>query len=198
MNVVAQLEQSKSTSHTLLQRVQLHDADAWRRFVHLYGPTIFQWARRASLQPCDAADVTQDVFQAVWRNIGRFQRSRPGDTLSGWLRTVTVNKVRDFYRRRPECIVGTIEVEELLNRLPADDDTADRPGRATIELAHRALELIQAEFEPSTWQAFLRTAVDGRPVAETADELGLTVAAVYKAKSRVVIRLRRELDGLID
>jgi RNA polymerase sigma-70 factor, ECF subfamily len=198
MSVGAPVEASGSTSYTLLQRVRLHDPEAWRRLVHLYGPTIFRWAKRASLQPNDAADVTQEVFRAVAANIDRFRRSQPSDSFRGWLRTITANKVRDLYRNRPNYAVGTIEVEEFLARLPADDGEAAQAGRATIELAHRALELIQAEFEPRTWQAFLRTTVDGRTVAETAAEFGMTVAAVYKAKSRILIRLRHELDGLLD
>ena len=60
-------------------------------------------------------------------------------------------------------------------------------------LAHRALELVRAEFEDRTWQAFWRVAAEGRPPADIADELGMTLHAVYKAKSRVLCRLRREL-----
>lgn len=197
MSVGVQIEASGSTSHTLLERVQLHDPEAWRRFVHLYGATIFQWARKASLQASDASDIVQEVFQSVMLNIGRFQRTRPTDSFRGWLRTITINKIRDLFRNRPNYAVGSSEVDALLERLPADDDATAQLGQATLELAHRALELIQTEFEPNSWRAFLRTAVDGRTVADTADELGMSIAAVYKAKSRVVNRLRRELDGLI-
>jgi len=198
MNLSASIEADDSTSHTLLERVRLRDAAAWRRFVELYGPVVFTWARRASLQAHDAADVVQEVFQAVSLNVGRFRRDRPGDTFRGWLRTITMNKVRDLFRNRPNYALGTAAIDELPARVAAADEADSRSGRAVAELAHRALELLQAEFEPSTWQAFLRTAVDGRAVAETAEELGLSVAAVYKAKSRVLLRLRRELDGLLD
>jgi RNA polymerase sigma-70 factor (ECF subfamily) len=192
------IEASDSTSRTLLERVRLRDPQAWRRLVHLYGPTIFGWAERASLQAHDAADVTQEVFQAVAANIDRFRRDRPTDTFRGWLRIITTNKVRDLFRKRPQHAVGTADVEAALARIPVDDADAPEADPMTVELAHRALELIQDEFEPATWQAFLRTTVDGRTVAETAVELGLTPAAVYKAKSRVTIRLRREFDGLLD
>ena len=63
---------------------------------------------------------------------------------------------------------------------------------------HRLLDLVEEEFEPTTLQAFRRLALDGASGAETAQELGLSVAAVYAAKSRVVRRIRQEAEGLID
>jgi RNA polymerase sigma-70 factor (ECF subfamily) len=42
-----------------------------------------------------------------------------------------------------------------------------------------------------TWQAFWRTAVDGRPCKQVAEDLGLTIAAVYLARSRVLARLQQ-------
>src|SRR5206468_872600 len=62
----------------------------------------------------------------------------------------------------------------------------------------RLLEVAEPEFAPSTWQAFQRLAVDGRPAAEVAAELGTTVNAVLLAKSRVLRRLRQEARGLVD
>jgi RNA polymerase sigma-70 factor (ECF subfamily) len=49
------------------------------------------------------------------------------------------------------------------------------------------------EFEERTWQAFWRTAVDGRSAADVGAELGMTPGAVRVAKSRVLHRLREEL-----
>src|SRR6516164_4011555 len=60
------------------------------------------------------------------------------------------------------------------------------------------LDLIEAEFEPATRRAFRRLALDGASGAEVADELGMSVAAVYVAKSRVLQRIRQEAEGLID
>lgn len=189
-----------STSVSLLERVKLRDNEAWSRFVRLYGPTIYRWARRAALQPSDAADVVQDVFQAVAEHIGRFRRQSDRDTFSGWLWMVTRNKVRDHLRRRaasPNALGGSVG-QDLVNQLPLPEHVDEPADRLTSELAHRALELIQTDFEPSTWQAFLRSTVDEHSVADVARELGLSVAAVYKAKSRVLLRLRKELEGLLD
>jgi RNA polymerase sigma-70 factor (ECF subfamily) len=78
------------------------------------------------------------------------------------------------------------------------DEIDEAPDSLAAELSHRALEFIQNEFEPGTWRAFWLTTVEGQTPADTARELGLTLGAVYKAKSRVLLRLRRELDGLLD
>ena len=60
------------------------------------------------------------------------------------------------------------------------------------------LDLVDEEFEPTTLRAFRRLALDGASGAEVAQELGLSVAAVYVAKSRVLQRIRQEAEGLID
>jgi RNA polymerase sigma-70 factor (ECF subfamily) len=62
----------------------------------------------------------------------------------------------------------------------------------------RALELIRAEFEETTWQAFWRVSVEDQYPADVAADLGITTNAVYKAKSRVLHRLRHELGDLIE
>ncbi len=60
------------------------------------------------------------------------------------------------------------------------------------------LDTIRDEFADSTWHAFERFAVNGRPAESVAAELGMTVNAVFIAKSRVMTRLRKEAEGLID
>jgi RNA polymerase sigma-70 factor (ECF subfamily) len=60
------------------------------------------------------------------------------------------------------------------------------------------LDLVGQEFEPATLRAFRRLALEGASGAEVAEELGLSVAAVYMAKSRVLRRIRQEAEGLID
>ena len=61
----------------------------------------------------------------------------------------------------------------------------------------RALAILEADFEPTTRQAYWQFVVCERPAAEVAAELGITVNAVYLAKVRVLRRLREELSGLL-
>ena len=190
-----------ATSPSLLDGVRHCDPEAWRRFAAIYGPIIYRWTVRQGLQEDDAGDIAQEVFRSVAENIQRFEHRVPGDSLRGWLWTVTRNKIRDHYRRSQKEISaqGGTEAHHRLQQVPNIPEESDEsPADHAAELSHRALEFIQNEFEPGTWRAFWRTAIDGQSPAEVARELGLTLGAVYKAKSRVLLRLRRELDGLLD
>ncbi|MFT5526468.1 MAG: DNA-directed RNA polymerase specialized sigma24 family protein [Pirellulaceae bacterium] len=53
---------------------------------------------------------------------------------------------------------------------------------------------VRNEFQPTTWQAFTRTFVGGQSVARVSLELGLSVGAIYVARSRVMKRLRDEIS----
>ncbi len=114
----------------------------------------------------------------------------------GWLRTVIVNKWRDRCRRQAPLPVGG--AEGLLGELPAPEDEAFGEAEYRRHLVQRALELMQVEFPPKMWQACWAHIVDGRPAAEVAAELGIAPITVYVAKSRILNRLRQELDGLLD
>jgi RNA polymerase sigma-70 factor (ECF subfamily) len=190
------------TSVTLLERVRRRDQDAWQRLLHLYTPLVAYWCRHEGVLPQDADDVCQDVFQAVAAGLPGFRRDHAGETFRGWLRGITRHKVLDYFRRRqgqPEAQGGT-DAQLRLAGVPqseASPPEADDPEDELIRLYHRALELVRGEFEARTWQAFWRAAVEGRAPAELAAELGMTPAAVRKAKSRVLLRLREEVGDLI-
>jgi len=194
---------SSGTSRSLLERVQAHDAAAWDRLVSLYAPLVFHWCRQYDLQDQDAADIFQEVFQAVATHIAGFRKEKQGDTFRGWLRTITRNKIHDHFRRRgkePEGVGGTDALRRL-NQLPAPQPSSEPSGEedeSERSLFYRALDFIRADFEERTWQAFWRTAVDGQAPKDVAAELGMTPGAVRVAKSRVLQRLREELGDLME
>ncbi len=195
----SQAESSISTS--LLQRVKSRDADAWRRLVELFGPTVYQWCLKAGLQPADASDVGQEVFRSVLGAIQNFRREKPGDTFRGWLWRVTQYRIQDHWRRtakQPEPVGGSTAKEQLAQH-PAEfpvDETFDPSQDDELLLA--ALELIREDFQPHTWQAFWLVTIEGHSAREAADRLNMSRGAVYVAKSRILSRLREELDGVID
>lgn len=57
---------------------------------------------------------------------------------------------------------------------------------------------MQDSFSPSTWQAFWKLVVEDKTASQVAEELGLSISAVYSSKVRVMRRLREELAGLVD
>jgi RNA polymerase sigma-70 factor (ECF subfamily) len=194
---VERIPPGDSSSRSLVERLKAHDGEAWRRLTDLYGPLVFGWARRAGLQESDSADVLQEVFRAVLKSIDAFRRDRPGDSFRGWLWTIARNKVHDHYRAaraRPDAAGGNAAFQRWqdLPETPPQEQLHDD----SREVARRALALLRTDFEESTFRAFWLTTVDGLPANEAARELGISVAAVYTAKSRVLARLRHELAGL--
>lgn len=194
---------STGTSRSLLERAKSDDPAAWTRLVDLYAPLVAYWSRRWGLREEDIADVLQEVFQAVAAHMAGFQHERQGATFRGWLRTITLNKVRDYFRKRGQepAGVGGTEVLAWFAQVPSpqplegiDSSRAEDP--ADCILLYRALELIRTEFEPRTWQAFWQTSVEGKPPRDVALELGMSPGAVRVAKSRVLRRLRDEIGDM--
>jgi RNA polymerase sigma-70 factor (ECF subfamily) len=189
-----------STSSSLLERVRARDAAAWERLVDLYTPLVYRWCRQAGLSPDDAADVVQEVLVSVARSIDDFRGAGPSGSFRAWLRGITRHRLLDLFRRRhgsPQARGGTeAQLEFLQVAEPMEVSATGAPGAEEDALWRRVLELVRAEFEDRTWQAFWRVVVDARTPAETASELGMTLAAVYKAKSRVLRRVRDQLGEL--
>jgi RNA polymerase sigma-70 factor (ECF subfamily) len=187
----------ESTSASLLQRLrQPNQADAWDRFARLYTPLLLSWARlpRYGLQPADAEDLVQDILTDLVRKLPDFTYD-PQRRFRNWLRGVFHNKWVDYCRRAGRLPpAGADGLSGVVG--PADTD----PGEAEEQLflLRRALELMQKDFEPTTWKACWEVVAEGRSVADVAAELGVTENAVYVAKSRVLRRLREEMTALID
>ena len=185
------------TSPSLLVRLRRpDDQNAWGRFVRLYAPMIYAWGRRVGLQSEDAADLVQDVLTTLVRKLPEFDYRQPG-SFRAWLRTVTLNKWRDGARRRaarPAEQAG----EQVLDLAAPEDSISLTEVEYREFLVARALELMQAEFQPTTWKACWELVVNDRPAADIAIELHISPNAVYLAKARVLRRLRAELAGLLD
>jgi RNA polymerase sigma-70 factor, ECF subfamily len=191
-----------SVSSTLLDQLRACRPEAWQRLVRLYGPVIYRWCRRSSLAAEDAADVVQEVLSAVMVHLPGFRRDRPQDSFSGWLATITRNKVREHYRRRrgkAEARGGSTAQCQMAE-IPQPSEPAEdsiRPDAQSVAcLSRRALEMIRAEFEDRTWEAFWRVSVGGQSPSDVAADLAISIAAVYKAKSRVLGRFRQVLSEL--
>jgi RNA polymerase sigma-70 factor (ECF subfamily) len=186
-----------TTSVSLLERLRLPDADvAWERFVNLYTPLLFYWARRVGLQESDAADLVQDVFATLVQKLPEFHYDR-SQSFRSWLHTVLLNKWRKLRRRQPSLPQpGDASLASLAN--PDDEFVELEEAEFRQHLFVRALQLMQADFQPTTWKACWEHVVCDRPAAEVARELQITVNAVYLAQSRVLRRLRQELEGLLD
>jgi RNA polymerase sigma-70 factor (ECF subfamily) len=180
----------KTTSPSLLERLKRpDDPAAWERFVELYSPVLWQWVRRAGVDDPDAADLVQEVFVLLVEKLPHLAYD-PQRRFRGWLWTVTKNKVRERQRRRDPIPAGARMAVEDLEAQDDGDPLADAEYRQL--LVGRALQLMQTDFQPSTWQACWQSIVEGKSAAE----LGMTDGALRATRFRVLTRLRSELAGL--
>lgn len=190
---------SSATSLSLLNRARRKESGAWDRLVSLYTPLVYCWCRRIGLQEADAADMGQEVFQAVARKLKDFRRDRAGDTFRGWLKVITRNKLRDFAQAKAQAKVGIRggKLDALIHP-PPDPTLDDVQNKEEIRILYRrAMELIERDFTEKTWQAFWLVSIDDRSPADAASDLGMSINSVYLAKSRILKRLREEFAELL-
>jgi len=177
------------------------DADAWKEFARLYASVIYGFARKRGLQDADAADLMQEVLRSVASAVGRLDYDPRKGTFRGWLYSITRNKVYNFLegRRRHPRGTGDSNAHQRLEEHPGRDADADDWDKEYERKAFAwAADRVKGEFQPSTWQAFWHTAVDGQSAKDVGNRLGLSPGAVYVAKSRVLARLKEEIRQLSD
>jgi RNA polymerase sigma-70 factor (ECF subfamily) len=193
------MSETPPTRLSLLVRLRdSQDELAWAEFMDVYAPLLHGFICKQGLQDADAADLTQEVLHVVARSIKALDYDPRRGTFRGWLFTVVRNKLRTFLlqRRRHGRGSGDSAVQELLAEQPApEEDLADEWERECERRRFAwAAEHVRGEVQDSTWQAFWRTAVEGQRGQEVAAALGISVAAVYLAKSRVMVRLKEHLE----
>lgn len=185
----------ESTSATLLNRLRRSDDQAaWVRFVELYTPLLYHWALRVGCPETDAADLVQEALLLLLRKLPDFNYDQKGSFRS-WLRTVVHNCWRNLQRRAQVSVNPASSLSHLPD--PAEDEPFWKADYRR-HIASRALQLMQSEFQPATWQACWEMVVGGKSAIEVARQLNMSTGAVYVAKSRVLTRLRQELAGMLD
>jgi RNA polymerase sigma-70 factor (ECF subfamily) len=186
-----------TTPVSLLERLRLPDQqEAWRRFVALYSPMLYSWARRVGLSSADAGDLVQEVLLLLVRKLPAFHY-RPGKRFRGWLWTVLLNKYRERRRRSdPACAAAG---SDQLDNVAVPDEVAEiSEAEYRDHLVRQALQLMQDQFEPTTWKACWESLMESKSAETLSAELGISPGAVRAAKFRVLSRLRLELRGLLD
>src|SRR5262245_63624615 len=190
------------TRQSLLLRAQTGETDAWQDLTDLYRPLILGWLNRQGVPARDLEDLSQDVLLSVVKHLPSFQHSGHRGAFRAWLRTIVCSRTADYWRAidADTQASGGSGATAALQQIADPDSELNRQWDEEHDryVLHCLLDLVDEEFEPTTLQAFRRLALEGVSGAEAAQELGLSVAAVYVAKSRVLARIRQEAEGLID
>jgi RNA polymerase sigma-70 factor (ECF subfamily) len=186
------------TSVTLLGRLRQVPPDqaAWAQFADRYGRKIYGWCRQWNLQEADAEDITQGVLLKLAEKMRAFEYD-PAKSFRAWLKTVTRHAWLDTCSARKVAAAGGSQVLEQLNAVEAREDLVRRlEEEFDRELYDEAAARVRMRVTPRTWEAFDRTAIQNQSGAEAAQALGMKVAAVFVARSKVQKMLREELQQL--
>ena len=192
-------DSSLRTSASLLGRLQQEPPDpgAWPQFVRRYGPLLYRWCRSRGLQVADIEDVTQNVLVKLARRLRDF-RYDGNQSFRGYLKTLAHYACCDLLAERQQAGQGTGDSRVLheLNSVEAREDLAQRLREEfDLELLEQIRQEVQGLVGPQTWEAFRLTAEEGVSGAEVAGRLNLSVAAVFKARSRVQQMLRERIEA---
>src|SRR6516162_9197970 len=190
------------TRQSLLLRAQTGEENAWKDLTDLYRPLIIGWLNRQGVPARDLDDLSQDILLSVVKHLPTFQHSGRRGAFRSWLRTIVCSRTADYWRARgagPQASGGSGAATALqMIEDPGSDLNRQWDEQHDGYVLDCLLDLVEEEFEPATLRAFRRLALDGASGTEVAAELGMSVAAVYGAKSRVLQRIRQDAEGLID
>jgi RNA polymerase sigma-70 factor (ECF subfamily) len=183
----------------LLRLRHAENDGAWQEFVDIYTPLVYGFCRGRGLQDADAADVAQETMRAVARSMATFEYDPQRGRFRNWLLTVVRSKLNNFLakqRHQPDPAgPSTLQFKIDGTTTPAEQSGWD--AEYHWRLLHWAADRVRGEFQENTWRAFWQTAIEQKDSKAVAQELGMGVGAIYVAKSRVIARLRREIQ-LVD
>jgi RNA polymerase sigma-70 factor (ECF subfamily) len=185
------------TQATLLAAIKSpENRRAWDEFIALYRPAIYRMARRRGMQDADAQDVTQDILVRIAGAIGQYEQ-QPGTKFRHWLRRVAKNAILTALTQTPKDVAaGGTAVAELLAE-HADLSPELEQHLATEyrrEQYLRAAAIVRPDVNAETWQAFELTVIEGMNCVEAANVIGKSVGVVYASRSRIVKRLREQIE----
>lgn len=181
------------TRHSLFIRLQnADDHDAWREFTRIYEPAVYRFGRKKGLQHADAAELAQDVLTRVIQVMPNWNRDQSRGSFRSWLFTIAKRRVVDAWRAaaRSSARLGLRLSMEQLAELSDQRGDLQLDAELRRQVIRLAAEHIRPEFQPSTWQAFWKTSIEGHPITQAAADLKMTAGAVYAARSRILARLR--------
>lgn len=193
--MVSPMANHSNGTTTILRNIREEGGEpTWREFVARYEKVIRGYASSAGLPRHHVDDLTQTVLSDLVAMLPTLLVDKDVGTFRGLLKTIVRRKVHDHYRK-------TSRESEALGRLnhigPAEADRDDIWEHSWHEgLLAQALTEVAGRTNPETFQAFELLVVSSVPAREVADLLGISVASVYQAKSRVSQAVQKVFNEL--
>lgn len=185
------MNENPETRQTLLLRLREgNDSLAWHQFVEIYAPLVFGYLRKKGLQDADAADLTQDILNVVSQAMPKFFYEPERGTFRAWLFTIVRNRWHNFRQRGQKLMTGE---SDLFDQLPAQENDEAEMWKQEYrqQLFQYAASQVKQEVAEKNWQAFWQTAVENQLAKDVANGLGMSVSAVYMARSRVLAQIKK-------
>lgn len=181
-----------STPVSLLRRVSTgSDPRAWDQFVEVLLPLMWKWVGRLKLAEQDAADLIQDVFVVLFKELPEFHYN-PARSFRAWLWTILKHRAMDRFRKvQPQTLESDVAIAVI--DVPLLEEAEFRDA-----LLAQVMTLIQTELPEKTWRAFEEHCLKGRSVDDVAEELGISPGSVYVAKGRALKLARERLENMLD
>lgn len=152
---------------------------------------LYRFVRRYVGDEAEAHDVLQEAYASAWLAIRRYDPARPFEV---WLRSIALNKCRDWSRRRAVRLVvrgvmglDATEATAVGDQAPTPEARLD--DRRTAENLQRAL----SDLPDALKAPLLLAALEGRSHAEIASLLRITPKAV---ETRIA-RARKKLSEVL-
>jgi len=193
----------QQTSQSLLQMALSPRRDeAWLKIQDIYQPLISGWLKRHGISGPDADDLAQETIIILLKKLSKFEHNGRVGAFRKWLRVIVLNCVRDYLRAAKRKHLTTENSEAFLKLQNLEDDSSDMTIAWDAEhdkmVLQKLLEKVRPQFQPVTWLAFEKTTFENLSPKEVASQLDLPISSVYKAKSRVLSRLRHLASGIIE
>lgn len=167
---------------------------SWQEFYSIYAPVISGFARRAGCATSDVDDIVHDVMTGFFKAAERFEYDPKLGRFRGYLKTATINALRNRHRKNKGKSTFN---QELIEQQPAHVEVLwDQEWLGSLII--RALDSVrsQTNLEPSSWEAFELYGRRNVPIEEVSQRLDLSPEAIRKAKSRIALLVRQEIERL--
>ena len=183
------------TRPSLLFRMKdFGDRQAWEEFHGLYSPLLYRYATRRGLPPEDAEEIRDECLMIIARKISAFDYDRQRGTFKGWMFRIAHGLVVDWIRRRRTAGADVEQMARVPDPHPSPEEVWDTQWKE--EHLRYCFRMVRSEVCETTWQAFNLLLFSQCSVEEVCERLSINANQVYKAKSRILARIRRRWEDL--
>lgn len=167
----------------------------WREFFRCYAPAVYRVARQRGLGDADADDIVQQVMCQVSKHIGRFDYLDGRHRFRNWIRTIAEHKIVDLFRKRRSTLQVVDDIAECDAVARTQGQNEWNEQWRLMDLAY-CIEQLAKDISPRRMQAFRMYSLEGRPVSEVCEALGMSVNSVYVTRCQVLNLIKERLESL--